>query len=85
MEPEGSLLCSQEPSVGSFPEPESIHSIPPYPISLRSILILSTHLRLDLPSSLFPYGFTTNILYAFLFSPFVPHALPISSSLTWTF
>jgi hypothetical protein len=27
-----------------------IHSIPSHPISLRSILILSTHLRLDLPS-----------------------------------
>jgi hypothetical protein len=26
----------------------------------------------------------TNILHAFLFSPFVPHALPISSS-TWSF
>jgi hypothetical protein len=30
---------------------------------------LSTHLRLSLPSSLFPSGFPTNILYAFLFSP----------------
>jgi hypothetical protein len=26
---------------------------------------LSTHLRLDLPSGLFPSGFPTNILYAF--------------------
>jgi hypothetical protein len=34
---------------------------------LRSILILSTHLRL--PIGLFPSGFPTNILYAFLFSP----------------
>jgi hypothetical protein len=30
---------------------------------------LSTHLRLGLPSGLFPSGFPTNILYAFLFSP----------------
>jgi hypothetical protein len=30
---------------------------------------LSTHLRLGLPSGLFPYGFPTNMLYAFLFSP----------------
>jgi hypothetical protein len=36
---------------------------------LRSILILSTHLHLGLPSGLFPSGFPTNILYAFLFSP----------------
>jgi hypothetical protein len=30
---------------------------------------LSTYLRLGLPSGLFPSGFPTNILYAFLFSP----------------
>jgi hypothetical protein len=47
----------------------SIQSIPSYPISLRSILIFSTHLRLGPPSGLFPSGFHTNILYAFLFSP----------------
>ncbi|PNF36932.1 hypothetical protein B7P43_G08055, partial [Cryptotermes secundus] len=35
--------------------------------SLRSILILSTHLRLGLLSSFFPCGFPTNILYAFIF------------------
>jgi hypothetical protein len=29
---------------------------------------LSIHLRLGLPSGLFPSGFPTNILYAFLFS-----------------
>jgi hypothetical protein len=46
----------------------SIQSIPPHPISLRSILIVSTHLRLVLHSGLFPSGFPTNILYAFLFS-----------------
>jgi hypothetical protein len=43
-----------------------ICTIPSY---LRSILILSTHLCLGLPSGLLPYGFPTNILYAFLFSP----------------
>jgi hypothetical protein len=47
----------------------SIQSTPSHPISLRIILILSIHLRLDVPSGIFPFGFHTNILYAFLFSP----------------
>ena len=34
-----------------------IQSIYPHPTSWRSILILSTHLRLDLPSGLFPSSF----------------------------
>jgi hypothetical protein len=66
MEPEGTLLCSQEPSTDPYPEPDQ--SNPSHPISLRSILILSTYLRLGLPSGLFPFGFPTYILYAFLFS-----------------
>jgi hypothetical protein len=47
----------------------SIHPIPPHPISLRSIVTLSSHLRLGLFSCLFLYGFPTKILHAFLFSP----------------
>jgi hypothetical protein len=45
-----------------------MQSIPFHPISLKSILILSTHLHL-LHSRLFPSGFPTNMLYAFLFFP----------------
>jgi hypothetical protein len=41
--------------------------------------------RLGLPSSLFPTVFSTNILYAFRFSPFMLHALTIPSSLTGSF
>jgi hypothetical protein len=37
-----------------------IQSTPPHPTSPRSILILPTHLRLGLPSGLFPSGFPTN-------------------------
>jgi hypothetical protein len=52
----------------------SIQSIPPHTISLRSILILSTHPRIGLPNGLFPSGFLANIVYAFLFSLFMLHA-----------
>jgi hypothetical protein len=65
MEHEGSLPCSQEPSTGPYPEPDQCNAYHP----LRSILVLSTHLRLGIPSDLFPSGFLINILCAFLFSP----------------
>ena len=40
-----------------------IQSIYPHPTSWRSILILSAHLRLGLPSGLLPSGFPTNTLF----------------------
>jgi hypothetical protein len=43
------------------------HITPSY--SLRSILVLSFHLRLRLLSGLFPSGFTARTPYTFLFSP----------------
>ena len=46
-----------------------IQSTYPHPTSWRSVLIISIHLRLGLPSGLFPSGFHTKILYAPLFSP----------------
>ena len=46
-----------------------IQSIHPHPTSWRSILILSTHLLLGLPSSLFPSSFPTKTLYTSLSSP----------------
>jgi hypothetical protein len=68
MEPEGSSPYSQEPSIGPIPSQiDPVHTIPSHPISPGSILILSTHLRLGLPSGLFPSGFATYMVYAFLF------------------
>ena len=46
-----------------------IQSTYPHSTSWRSILISSTHLRLGLPSGLFPSGFPTKTLYAPLSSP----------------
>ena len=55
-----------------------IQSTYPHSTSWRSILILSTHLRLGLPNGLFPPGFPTKTLYAPSPHPYAPHAQPIS-------
>ena len=47
---------------------ESIQFLVLIPISLRSIVILSSHLRLGLPKGLFPLGLHVKILTAFLSS-----------------
>jgi hypothetical protein len=71
MEPERSIPNSQELSTCSYTE--SDQSSQHHPILLLQdiflyILILSTHLRLGLPSGHFPAGFPTKNLYVFLFS-----------------
>jgi len=58
-----------------------IQSIYPHPTSWRSVLILSTHLRLGLPSGLLPSGFPSKTLYTPSPHPNAPHAQPISFSI----
>jgi hypothetical protein len=56
MQPEGLSPNSQELSTCPYPEPDQSS---PHHISSRTILILSTHLRLGLPSGLLPSSFPT--------------------------
>ena len=55
-----------------------VQSIYPHPTSWRSILILSTQLRLGLPCGLLPSGFPSKTLYTPSPHPYAPHAQPIS-------
>jgi hypothetical protein len=69
MEPKGSSPCSQEPAAGSSLEPDKFSPQLPHPISLRSILISSSHLHLCHPIGLLHSDFPTKTLYALSFTP----------------
>jgi hypothetical protein len=79
MKPVGSVLYSQEPGTGSYPEPDE-SSLRPLTFSVRSILIFSCDLFPGLPDGHIPSGLLENILYAFLISHVLLHVLFISSS-----
>ena len=55
-----------------------IQSIHPHPTSWVSILILSTHLSVGLPSGVIPSGFPSKTLYTSSPHPYAPHTQPIS-------
>jgi hypothetical protein len=68
MEPECSSPCQREPTLSPYPELDQSSPIPPHPISVRSVLILSSHLRLRFHSDLFASGFSIVTHYVFLIS-----------------
>ena len=81
MDPTGPLPHSQKPITSLYPEPD--RSSPcPYPASRRSILILSSDLRLGLPSDILPSGFSTKPCIHLCSPSHVLYALPISAFLT---
>jgi len=69
MGPQGSLSCSQRARHLSLSWVTCIQSTPSHPVSLTSILTLSSHLRVGLPSGLFPSGFPTTVFHTFLVCP----------------
>ena len=64
------------PPVSILGQPNPVHI--PTSHLWRSIIILSTHLRLGLPSGFFPSGFPTKTLYNPSPHPYEPHTQPIS-------
>jgi hypothetical protein len=65
MEPEGSLPRSQDPETSPYPEQTNpVRTV--RPISLLPVLILSSHLRLGLPTGVFPSALSRETLCAFL-------------------
>ena len=72
MESGSSIPCSHGLSNYPYPELQTAQFLVLIPISLRSILILSSHLRLALPKGIFPVGVPVKILKTLLPSSILP-------------
>jgi hypothetical protein len=70
-------------SLPPVPILSQVNPVHAHPTTWRFILILSSHLRLGLPSGRLPSGLPTKILYAPLFSPYMLHAPPVSFFSIW--
>jgi len=66
MKPQCSSRHSQVPATCTYPQPNQSSSCPHIPLPEDPSLILSSHLRLGLPSDLFPSRFPTKTLYTSL-------------------
>jgi hypothetical protein len=85
METEGSLPRSQQRATCPYTKQDRSRPCP-HPSSPRSILILSSHLRLGVSSDLFLSDFPTTTLYAPLLSPVratCPAHLSLHDLITW--
>ena len=83
MESKVSLPHSQKPATSPYPDPYRFSPCT-HPISLRSILILSSLIRLVLPSGLFSSSFRTKPCIRISCSPYVLHDLSTSVFLIWS-
>ena len=78
MEPECSLPHSQVPANCFYLEADQSSAYTNTQLPEDSIITLSFHLRLGIPSGLFPSGFPTKILYTPIPCPYALLAPPIS-------
>jgi len=79
MEPRSSLLCLEQHATSPNPKPDEYSPHPPK-FYLKSILVLSSHLCLDIPNGLFPQVFQPKPFLHVSSMPCILRASPMSFS-----